>query len=107
MVELRLDGLMLLTFKKCKKHFPSGNQWKKLTRVVIVETTREAPDFSTQDRRFYISSCDASAELLLHPSRTHWDLENSLHWTLDVTFREDASPIQQKRHLKIMRFSNI
>ena len=41
MVELRLDGLMLLTFKKCKKHFPSGNQWKKLTRVVMVETTRE------------------------------------------------------------------
>ena len=72
MVELRLDGLMLLTFKKCKKHFPSGNQWKKLTRVVMVETTREAPDFSTQDRRFYISSCDASAELLLHASRKHW-----------------------------------
>ena len=107
MVELRLDGLMLLTFKKCKKHFPSGNQWKKLTRVVMVETTREAPDFSTQDRRFYISSCDASAELLLHASRKHWGVENSLHWTLDVTFREDASRIQQKRHLKIMRFSNI
>ena len=107
MVELRLDGLMLLTFKKCKKHFPSGNQWKKLTRVVMVETTREAPDFSTQDRRFYISSFDASVELILNASRKHWDLENSLHWTLDVTFREDASLIQKKRHLKIMRFSNI
>ena len=72
MVELRLDGLMLLTFKKCKKHFPSGNQWKKTTRVVMVETTREAPDFSTQERRFYISSCDASAELHLNASRKHW-----------------------------------
>ncbi len=72
MVELRLDGLMLLTFKKCKKHFPSGNQWKKTTRVVMVETTREAPDFRTQDRRFYISSCDASTEWLLNASRKHW-----------------------------------
>jgi predicted transposase YbfD/YdcC len=85
-----------IDFKKYKKHFPSGNQWKKLTCVVMVETTREAPDFRTQDRRFYISSCEASAELLLNASRKHWGVENSLHWTLDVTFREDESRIRKE-----------
>ena len=48
----------------------------------MVETTREAPDFSTQDRRFYIGSCDASAELLLHASRKHWGVEK--YFTLDT-----------------------
>ncbi len=45
----------------------------------MVETTREAPDFRSQDRRLYISSCEASAELLLNASRKHWGVENSLH----------------------------
>ncbi len=82
-------------FKKYKNHVPSGSQWKKLTRVVMVETTREAHNFKTQDRRFYISSSDASAYVLLNASRKHWGVENSLHWTLDVTFREDESRIRK------------
>lgn len=78
-------------FKKYKKHLPSGTGWKKLTQVVLVETTREAPNFKTYDRRFYISSSQASADVLLNATRKHWGVENSLHWTLDVTFREDES----------------
>ena len=84
-----------IDFKKYKKHLPSGSQWKKLTSVIMVETTREARDFKTKDRRFYISSCDASAEDLLNAARKHWGVENSLHWTLDVTFREDESRIRK------------
>ena len=83
-------------FKKYKKHLPSGAQWKKLTSVILVETTREARNFKTHDRRFYISSCQPSAELLLNASRKHWAIENSLHWTLDVTFREDESRIRKE-----------
>jgi len=84
-----------IDFKKYKKHLPSGSQWKKLTSVIMVETTREARDFKTKDKRFYISSCDASAEDLLNAARKHWGVENSLHWTLDVTFREDESRIRK------------
>ena len=43
-----------IDFKKYKKHLPSGSQWKKLTSVIMVETTREARDFKTKDRRFYM-----------------------------------------------------
>ena len=82
-------------FKKYKKHMPVGMKWKKLTSVVMVETIRDGRDFKTFDTRFYISSCAASAQLLLNASRKHWGVENSLHWTLDVTFREDESRIRK------------
>jgi len=85
-----------IDFKKYKNHLPSGAKWKKLTSVVMVETTREGRDFKTQDKRFYISSCGSSAKLLLNASRKHWGVENSLHWTLDVTFREDESRIRKE-----------
>ena len=38
--------------------------------------------------RYYISSLDAPAERLLKVVRTHWSIENSLHWSLDVTFED-------------------
>lgn len=83
-------------FKKYKKHMPEGIKWKKLASLIMVETIREGRDFQTFDQRFYISSCEAKADLLLNASRKHWGVENSLHWTLDVTFREDESRIRKE-----------
>ena len=83
-------------FKKYKKYMPEGAKWKKLVSVIMVETTREGRDFITFDTRFYISSALPSAKLLLDASRKHWGIENSLHWTLDVTFREDESRIRKE-----------
>ena len=45
--------------------------------------------------RYYISSLDAPAERLLKVVRTHWSIENSLHWSLDVTFGEDHCRIRK------------
>lgn len=85
-----------IDFKKYKKHMPEGMKWKKLTSVIMVESIREGRDFKTIDTRFYISSCKALAQPLLNASRKHWGVENSLHWTLDVTFREDESRIRKE-----------
>lgn len=85
-----------IEFKKYKKHLPAGANWKKLTTIVMVETIREGSDFKTNDRRFYISSCESCAKTLLNAARKHWGVENSLHWTLDVTFREDESRIRKE-----------
>lgn len=86
----------VVDFKKYRKHMPEGIKWKKLTSVVMVETSRDGRDFKTFDTRFYISSCEPSAKPLLNASRKHWGIENSLHWTLDVTFREDESRIRKE-----------
>lgn len=83
-------------FKKYKKYMTEGSKWKKLTSVIMVETLREGRDFKTSDIRFYISSCEPSAQSLLNACRKHWGVENSLHWTLDVTFREDESRIRKE-----------
>ena len=45
--------------------------------------------------QFTISSLDVSAERLLEAVRAHWSIENSLHWSLDVTFREDQSRVRK------------
>ena len=51
-------------------------------------------DHSEKETRYFISSLSSDAEQLLKVVRTHWHIENQLHWVLDVTFREDDSRIR-------------
>ena len=45
----------------------------------------------TIERRYYISSLDNNAKCFAEAVRAHWGIENSVHWVLDVAFREDDS----------------
>lgn len=66
-------------------------QWKALRSIAQVTATRT--DKKTGERssetRFYISSLPPDPARILKASRSHWSIENNLHWQLDVTFRED------------------
>ncbi|WP_445242375.1 ISAs1 family transposase [Microcoleus sp. S13_C5] len=46
--------------------------------------------------RFYLSSLSSNAEKIAGAICSHWGIENSLHWTLDVTFSEDESRIRKQ-----------
>lgn len=57
---------------------------------------REAQGERTSAVHYYITSHPGTAEELAAFIRGHWDVENGLHWTLDVIFREDRSRIREK-----------
>jgi predicted transposase YbfD/YdcC len=50
----------------------------------------------TVETRYYISSLDVCVKKFAHAVRGHWGIENTCHWSLDVTYREDESRIREK-----------
>src|SRR4028119_418349 len=67
---------------------PLHNQslWTGLKTVVMVVSERRLWNKTTTEVRFYLSSLASNAEKISQAIRSHWGIENSLHWTLDVTF---------------------
>ena len=70
--------------------------WTGLTTVIMVKSERHLWNKTTTEVRFYISSLAIDAEKISKAIRSHWGIENSLHWTLDVTFSEDKSRIRKE-----------
>jgi len=66
-------------------------QWKGLRSIVLVESEREIIGGGKScERRFFISSLESNAKQIGAAVRGHWAIENQLHWSLDVSFGEDA-----------------
>src|ERR1700674_5277192 len=70
------------------------HDWPGLNSVVIVESTREIGDKVEQETRFYITSLVLLAALLGPIVRSHWAVENSLHWVMDMIFRDDECRVR-------------
>ena len=72
-------------------------QWKALKSIALIISEREINGEKTTEHRYYISSIDPKQpDKILKSIRAHWQIENNLHWVLDVAYREDQSRIRDK-----------
>ena len=75
---------------------PGKSLWKKLRTIGVAIRTSLRGGKETWDVRFFISSLHLGVRRFAKASRGHWGIENSLHWCLDVTFREDECRVRDR-----------
>ena len=69
--------------------------WKGLRSVVRIVSQRNFGEKVETQTRYFISSLPADAKTILKVKRSHWKIENQLHWVLDIAFREDESRVRK------------
>lgn len=72
-----------------------NHKWFSLKSVGLVKSVRTVNGKTTVETRYYISSLSNNAKLFGQSVRSHWGVENSLHWVLDVALNEDDCRIRK------------
>ena len=77
------------------RYLRGAPSWPNLQAVVKVQAERRVGAETTLNERYFLTSLTAKAKALLPIIRTHWSIENGLHWVLDIAFREDESRLRK------------
>jgi len=91
----RLDQLTYYQFE-APKTLPGFSNWKKFRTIGIAIRVSKEGDKVTREVRHFISSLRLGVKRFASAVRGHWRIENTLHWCLDVTFREDESRLRDR-----------
>lgn len=76
---------------------PDAERWPGIKSVVEILSCREMKNGTrTEETRYYISSLKVDARKAFNAVRSHWAIENSLHWSLDMSYREDECRIRRQ-----------
>jgi predicted transposase YbfD/YdcC len=78
------------------------SHWSSIQSIICIESSREIKGKVVMETRYYISSLKEKAERILQKIRSHWAIENSLHWILDMSFGEDQSRIRKENAPQVM-----
>lgn len=70
-------------------------QWAGLKSIVRIVAKREIGEKTEIQTRYFITSLPANAKVILKAKRSHWKIENQVHWVLDIAFREDESRVRK------------
>lgn len=84
------------------RSYPGAPRFPQLKTIAMVEARIEHKTYCSLERRSYLCSRALSARELAHAVRSHWQIENNLHWMLDVTFKEDQSRLRKGHGAKNM-----
>ena len=84
-----------LMLSDIQERIDPGKKWMNLQSVGMVEYIRKVNGKTKVETRYYISILTDNAKLLGESVRSHWGIENSLHWVLDVALREDDCRIRK------------
>jgi predicted transposase YbfD/YdcC len=102
-LELRAHAVSkIVDWVASERSYPGALRFPKLTTIAMVESRIERGDKIETERRSYISSRALSAQAFAAAVRSHWAIENNLHWILDVTFKEDQSRLRAGHGAKNM-----
>lgn len=76
--------------------FPDAATWKDLKTLISMERTRTINGKTSTEKIFYLTNLSADSTALMTAIRRHWQIENNLHWHLDVAFNEDKLRLREK-----------
>jgi len=93
----RLEIRECWTFSPTKwtSYFRTLDKWAGLQSAIMIRAQRKEKEKTTVETRFFISSLAVDAQHTLQIVRSHWGIENQLHWVLDIAFNEDQSRVRQ------------
>jgi predicted transposase YbfD/YdcC len=76
-------------------HLPHRDQWANVHSIAMIRSERCTDDGTTVEHRYFISSLESDAQRILKVVRTYWEIENKVHWVLDIVFAEDDSRVRK------------
>ena len=88
------------------RRFPGEHRFAKIAALIKIEARVEHKNRCTRECRYYISSRPLTADQAAKAVRAHWQIENALHWVLDVTFKEDLARVRKghgARNMAVVR----
>ena len=92
---LEIRECWVTSSEECLNYLRGRNNWKALKTLARIRSERRMGNNVEIKTRYFISSAPMNAKAFLKAKRSHWGIENQLHWVLDIAFREDMSRVRK------------